>query len=94
MANDVVRALVRHPSRTLEDIGAESNTDYGGPDQAISKDDNISSWTRDPACEILAKNVAAFGLYPKNMSESKLKNFDLTSSTEEVSTQPSTASAE
>lgn len=87
MANAVVMALVRHPSRTLDDIGAESNTDHGGPDQEISKDDNISSWTRDPDCDILAKKVAAFGLHPKNMSESKSKNSELTSLTEEISTE-------
>lgn len=45
----------------MEDSGAESNVDYDGPAQEASRKKNISKWPRDCSCDILLKNVVAFG---------------------------------
>lgn len=76
-----------HPSRSLEDIGAASHVDPGGPAQEVSEG-NISNWARDHFCDIFAKNVAASSLYPEKSPEAKLKSNGLISLVEEVSRQP------
>ena len=42
-------------------------------DQEVLAGNNISSWTGDHSCDILAKNVAAFCLCPKNLPATEFK---------------------
>lgn len=42
----------------------------------------LANWSRDHACVILAKNVAAFYPCPKNLLEAKFKSNELISVTE------------
>lgn len=60
-----------HLSRSLENSSAERNDYFGGPDQEISKVNNISSWDIDHS-HILTKEVTAFCPFPKNLPEAKL----------------------
>lgn len=65
-----------HPSRSLEDNGAEGDLNYGGLVQRVSEGKNSRKWLRDFSCDILAKTVAAFHSCPKNLPEAKLKVLD------------------
>lgn len=56
----------------MEDRRAEGDVENWGPVQEVSEN-NI----RDHSCDILATNVAAFCLCPKNLPEAKLKSFFL-----------------
>ena len=50
--------LMGHPSRSMEDSGAECELVNCG-DQ-VSEEKNVSMWHRDWFCYILVKKVAAF----------------------------------
>lgn len=69
----------------LEDSGAESNVNCGGPSQEDSEGKNII----DCYCDILARYETAFCPCSKNLPEAKLQGFGPMSLTEEISRQPS-----
>lgn len=71
--NDCKQGLIGQCSGSLEDSSVENNVAYRDLAQEVSED-NISMWARDYSCDTLAKNVTAFFLYPKNVSEAKLKS--------------------
>lgn len=52
-----------HHSRHMEECGAEVNMEFGVQAQKISE--NISKWSRDLSCYILAKDVATFCSHKK-----------------------------
>lgn len=56
----------------------------GGPSQKVSEGNNISNWTTNGSCDILAKHVATFCPCPKNLPEAKLKNNGLNFLAEEI----------
>ena len=64
----------------MEDRRAEGDVENWGLAQEVSEN-NIG----DHSCDILATNVAAFCLCPKNLPEAKLKSFGLLSLAEEIS---------
>lgn len=49
----------------------------GAQHKKVSEGKNISNCPRDHSCAILAKNMAAFCPYPKNLPEAKLKSSGL-----------------
>ena len=49
---------------------------------------NFSKWPRDCSCDILAKNVVTFCLYPKILPEAKMKSFGVMVLAEKTSRQP------
>lgn len=50
-----------HPSRSMEDSGAEKNLNWGNLSEKVSGEKNASVRPRDCSCDIiLAKNGAAF----------------------------------
>jgi hypothetical protein len=49
----------------------------GDSAREVSEEKNFNMWPKDYSCGILAKNVAAFYLFPKKLSEAKLKSFEL-----------------
>lgn len=56
-----------HPSRSLEDSGAESDVlVHGELAQEVSKGSHISNCTRKHFVLFLVKNVSAFCLHSKN----------------------------
>lgn len=76
--------LMGHPCSRLKDRSAESYVNYCSPAQEVSEGNNISNSTRDPY-NILAKNVAAFFLCPKNLPKAKFKSNRLISLVEYIS---------
>ena len=56
--------------------------------QEVSKEKNVSVWSRDYFCGVLLKNMAAFCPCPKSLPEAKVKRFRLIALTKEVSKQP------
>lgn len=44
-----------HMDSSSTDNGAESNMDYGNPDQELSEENNISTWARDNSCDNVEK---------------------------------------
>lgn len=81
------QGLLVHPSRSMEDNGAESDEDYRDPNGAESDMDyrvpdgggserkDISNWPRYHSYNIFVKNVAAFCPCPKILPEAKLKSW-------------------
>ena len=63
-----------HSHRSMEDSCAECHVNYEGPAQELLEESNISEWTRDCFCDVLAKNVAAFCSCSKTFPEAKLKS--------------------
>lgn len=63
-----------HSHRSMEDSCAECHVDYEGPAQELLEESNISEWTRDCFCDVLAKNIAAFCSCSKTLPEAKLKS--------------------
>lgn len=59
-------------------------------DWEVSEEKNIRKWPRDLSGAILAKNVAAFSPFHKNLPVAKLDHFVLMTLAEEVSKQPNT----
>lgn len=59
--------------RRIQEGNVESNLYCGTSAQEISEGSYISSCARDFSCDVLAKNVAAFYLWPKNFPEVKFK---------------------
>ena len=53
--------------------------------QEVSVEKNFNMWHRDCFCNILVKNVAAFGPCLKSLHETKVKRFVLIALTKEVS---------
>jgi hypothetical protein len=43
----------------MEDIGVESDLNFGGLAQVLSKEKNVNMWPREYSCDILVKNMAA-----------------------------------
>ena len=76
--------LMGHPCNSLKDRSAKSYVDYCSPAQEVSEGNNISTWTRDPY-NILAKNVDAFFLCPKNLPKANFKSNRLISLVEYIS---------
>ena len=68
--------LMGHPSRSMEDSGAEGDLNYGGLAQEISEK-NFSTLPRDHSCDILVKFGAAFCPCLKSLPEVKMKRFRL-----------------
>ena len=68
--------LVSHFSRSMEDSSAEGSVHYEGQAQEMSKEDKTSNQARDHSCDILAKYVAPFYPYTKNLLKAKLKIWD------------------
>jgi hypothetical protein len=62
--------LMGHPSRNIEDSGAEGDLNCRNLAQEILGEKHISMWPSEHYCDILAKNVAAFSLCPKEKSTS------------------------
>lgn len=56
-----LRGFIGYPRRSMEDGYTEGNVNYRGPAWKVSEGRNISLWPRDYSCDMLAKNVAAFG---------------------------------
>lgn len=54
----------------------------------VSGGNSSSNWARDYSCDVLANNVTAFCLCPKNLSGVKLKSSGIISLTKEISRQP------
>lgn len=79
-----------HPSKNIEE-SAKVGLNYKVPAQ-VSEEKIISKCPRDHSCDVLAKNVAAFCPFPKNLLEAKLKSFRLMALTERILRQPSTNS--
>lgn len=52
--------LISLPSKGLGDSSAENNVDYGGPDQEVSEENNVSNWIRDYSCVIFGKDCGCF----------------------------------
>jgi hypothetical protein len=73
--------LIGHPSRKMEDFVAESDLSCSD----ISMEINFSMLHRDSFCDILVKNVSAFGSCLKSLPKSKVKRFILIALTKEVS---------
>lgn len=65
--------LMCHLSKNLGDSSAKSKMDYGDPNQEIVEVSNISNWSREHSCDILAKNADAFLSSPKNLLEANLR---------------------
>lgn len=63
-----------HPSRNLEDNGAEGNVDCAGPAQGVSEGNKMSNRARDHSCATVAKNVA-FSPCLKTLPDAKLRSF-------------------
>ena len=61
--------------------------DHGGQIQNISEENDISNFGRDHSYDSLAKSVASFCPYPKNLLEDKLETNGLISLVEEISRQ-------
>lgn len=74
----------------MEDRLTKNNVDHGDPAEEVSDRNNIniSNWTTDHFCDILAKNIAAFYPCPKTLPEAKLKSNKLISLIVEISRQP------
>lgn len=60
-------------SRNLESNSTDSNGTDGQPAQEVLERNSISNWARAQAPDRLEKILAAFYLYPKNLTETKLK---------------------
>ena len=59
-----------HPSRSMEDRGAEDELNCGGLAQEVSEGKNISMWPKDQSYDILTINMAALGVCPKSLLKS------------------------
>lgn len=46
----------------MEDIGADSDLNFGVLSREVLEEKNISMWPRDSFSDILVKNVSAFAL--------------------------------
>ena len=51
-----------YPSRNTEDFVAEGDLNCGSLALEVSEEKNFSMWPRDCFCDVLVKNMAAFGL--------------------------------
>lgn len=67
----------------MED-SAESELKCGDPVQQVLEGKN-RKWPRDHSCDILAKNMAAFCLCPKYLTEAKFKSLGLMVLAREIS---------
>ena len=77
--------LMSHPSKNMEDIGAEGHVKcLGLLAQEISVE-NFNMWWRDCLCDVWVKNVAAFFHCLKRLPEAMVKRFILIASTKDVS---------
>ena len=65
-----------HPSRSMEDSGAECDLMNCG-DQQISEGGNINMLCRDCTCDTLVKKVVAICPCLKNLPENKVRSFGL-----------------
>ena len=54
--------LFDHPSRNVEDIGAEDDLNCTDLAQEILMVKKVSMWPRDCFCDILVKNMATFAI--------------------------------
>lgn len=79
-----------HSSKNMDDSGTQSDLNFGGLPQEVSKDTNFNMWPE--TCDISVKNVADFCFVLKSLSEAKVKSLELLSLAEEISRQPSTNS--
>jgi hypothetical protein len=59
--------LMGHPSRNMEDSGAEGDLNCGGLAQEVSEEKNFSLLPRNSSCDISVKNVTAFCPCPKSL---------------------------
>jgi hypothetical protein len=78
-----------HPSRNVEDIGAEDDLNCTELEILVK---NVSMWPRDCFCDALVRNIATLRHCPKSLPEAKEKRFSLVALTKEVSKQPGTNS--
>lgn len=62
------------PGKLFEDSSAKKLCGKGRPSSRGFRRDHVSNWPRDHPCDILAKNMVAFCLCPKNMPGPKLKS--------------------
>ena len=75
--------LMVYPSGSMED-SAQGDLNCESPAQKkVSEVKRL----RDHSCDVLAKNEASFCPCPKNLSEAKLKSFELMALAEETSRQ-------
>ena len=79
---------MNHTSKNMEHSGVESNVNYDNLVQEVLEE-NICQWPRDCLFDILVKNVAAFCLGSRILSEAKLKSFGSMALVEEISRLPS-----
>lgn len=63
-------------SRNLLNRSAGSNVDCGNPDQEVLEWNNIINWAKGCSYDVLAKNMTAFQLCPKNLLELSEKVID------------------
>ena len=77
--------LTDHPIRDTVDSGAEGDLNCGGLAQDFSEEKTFSMLSRDPPCDILVKNVAAFCPCLKSLPEAKVKRFGLIPLAKEIS---------
>ena len=78
-----------HPHRNMEYSGVDSNVDYVGLGQVVSKEQDIISWPRKYSCDSLSDILDDFYPCPKNPSWAKMKILELMSMAEMILRQPS-----
>lgn len=75
-------------NKLTDDSSTEINVNCEVQAQEISEGNNNSNWVRNNSFVVLAKNVVAFCLCPKNLPDSKLMHSGLIFFTKEIFKKP------